>query len=203
MKKTIRIFAIVLCALAIVSCASTTKVSHVQTGTAQELSGQWNERDVDIVCRSLLGDMFQSGRYRQYASSLDGRLPLIRVGQFRNESDEHIETAIVTTRMQNEIFNSGLADFVVDRSFTDDIHQEQYYGLDNASIDTAASIGNETAPDLLLQGTVRTIVQKNGDTEVRTYYVNAQLTEVETGRLVWTGENNEISKVVTDPNVRW
>ena len=113
MKKTIRIFAIVLCALAIVSCASTTKVSRVQTGTAQELSGQWNERDVDIVCRSLLGDMFQSGRYRQYASSLDGRLPLIRVGQFRNESDEHIETAIVTTRMQNEIFNSGLADFVV------------------------------------------------------------------------------------------
>lgn len=203
MKKTIRIFAIVLCALAIVSCASTTKVSRVQTGTAQELSGQWNERDVDIVCRSLLGDMFQSGRYRQYASSLDGRLPLIRVGQFRNESDEHIETAIVTTRMQNEIFNSGLADFVVDRSFTDDIHQEQYYGLDNASIDTAASIGNEAAPDLLLQGTVRTIVQKNGDTEVRTYYVNAQLTEVETGRLVWTGENNEISKVVTDPNVRW
>ncbi len=203
MKKTILAIAIMLCLVTIVSCSSTTTVSRVQTGTAQELSGQWNERDVDIVCQSLLADMFQSGRYRQYAASLDNRLPLIRVGQFRNESDEHIETSIVTSRMQNEIFNSGLADFVVDRSFTDDIHAEQYYGLDYASMDSAASIGNETAPDLLLQGTVRTIVQKNGDTEVRTYYVNAQLTEVETGRLVWTGENNEISKVVTDPNVRW
>ena len=203
MKKIILAIAIMLCLVAIVSCSSTTTVSRVQTGTAQELSGQWNERDVDIVCQSLLADMFQSGRYRQYAASLDNRLPLIRVGQFRNESDEHIETSIVTSRMQNEIFNSGLADFVVDRSFTDDIHAEQYYGLDYASMDSAASIGNETAPDLLLQGTVRTIVQKNGDTEVRTYYVNAQLTEVETGRLVWTGENNEISKVVTDPNVRW
>ncbi len=199
MKKGILILAAFL---ALFAGCSTTSVDRVERGTATELSGFWNERDVDIVCSSLLDNMFSSARYMEYAESIDGR-PLIRVGSFRNESDEHIDTSIVTSRMQNEIFNSGIADFVVERSFLDDLHEEQYYGLDYSSPSESASIGNESAPDLLLQGSVRTIVQKSGKREVRTYYVNAQLTEVETGRLIWTGENSEISKEVTEPSVRW
>ncbi len=194
------IILVVLLSLGFSSCA--TRVNRVQTGTADELTGYWNEIDVEIVCNALLDDMFSSSRYRQYASSL-GERPLIRVGSFRNMSDEHIDTAIVTNRMQDVIFDSGLADFVVDRSFLDDLHQEQYYGLDYSAFGESASIGNESAPDLLLQGSVRTIVQKDGRHEVRTYFVSAQLTEVETGRLIWTGENSEISKEITNRSVRW
>lgn len=197
-----KLFYIVIAVLVLVMTSCATSVNRVATGTARELSGFWNERDVDIVCTSLLDDMFYSARYKEYTQSIEGR-PLIRVGSFRNESDEHIDTSIVTSSMQNAIFNSGLADFVADRSFLDDLHAEQDYGLDYANPDESASIGNESAPDLLLQGTVRTIVQKSGRHEVRTYYVNAQLTDVETGRLVWSGENSEISKEVTEASVRW
>lgn len=198
MRKGLGIFIVLIVILT--SCSTT--VSRVQTGTATELSGKWNEIDVDIVCKSLLSDMFESARYKEYSESL-GERPLIRVGSFRNQSDEHIDTAIVTSRMQNVIFNSGLADFVVDRSYLDDLHEEQDYGLDYSTYDEAASVGNESAPDLLLQGSIRTIVQKSGKNEVRTYYVSAQLTDVETGRLIWSGENSEISKEVTSASVRW
>lgn len=201
MRKIGCLIIVVVMLLGVISCTSTS-VKRVQTGTAKELTGFWNERDVDIVCSSLLNDMFTSGRYRDYVRKLDGDRPLIRVGSFRNQSDEHIETGIVTSRMQDGIFNSGLADFVADRSFLDDLHQEQDYGLDYSAPEEAASIGNEAAPDLLLQGTVRTIVQKSGKREVRTYYVVAQLTDVESGRIVWSGENSEISKEVTAPSFR-
>ena len=118
-----KLFYLVIAVLVLVMTSCATSVNRVATGTARELSGFWNERDVDIVCTSLLDDMFYSARYKEYAQSIEGR-PLIRVGSFRNESDEHIDTSIVTSSMQNAIFNSGLADFVADRSFLDDLHAE-------------------------------------------------------------------------------
>lgn len=200
-KYALLVVAIVLMAM-LMSCSSSASVSRVQTGTAAELSGDWNERDVEIICSSMLDEMFHSPRYMEYSSGMSRR-PRIRVGSFVNESDEHIDTSIVTRKMQDAIFSSGLADFVSERSFLSDLHYEQDYGLMNANPDEAASIGNEAAADLLLQGSVQTIVQKSGRQEVRTYYVYAQLVDVETALTVWTGMNDEISKVVTEPSVRW
>ena len=147
-KYALLVVAIVLMAM-LMSCSSSASVSRVQTGTAAELSGDWNERDVEIICSSMLDEMFHSPRYMEYSSGMSRR-PRIRVGSFVNESDEHIDTSIVTRKMQDAIFSSGLADFVSERSFLSDLHYEQDYGLMNANPDEAASIGNEAAADLLL-----------------------------------------------------
>ena len=57
------IILVVLLSLGFSSCA--TRVNRVQTGTADELTGDGNEIDVEIVCNALLDDMFSSSRYRQ------------------------------------------------------------------------------------------------------------------------------------------
>lgn len=183
-----------------VSCSSTTAVSRVASTEAIDLTGNWNDVDVNIVCTTLINECLSSPRLASYEAN-NGRLPLIVVGSFKNQSDEHINTSIISSKMSNAIINSGRADFITeDRS---DIRSERMDQLDWAGEDKAKAIANEDAADFMLQGTVKTIVQKNGNTSVRTYFVTAELTDVETGRIIWTGENSEIKKVVKEASVRW
>jgi hypothetical protein len=51
----------------------------------------------------------------------------------------------------------------------------------------------------MLTGEVKTIVDRAGNTTVRSYFVSAELTNIETNARLWMGENNEIKKVVQQP----
>jgi len=48
-------------------------------------------------------------------------------------------------------------------------------------------------------GTVRTIIDRAENKSVRTYFVSAELTNIETNQRMWMGQNTEIKKVVTRP----
>jgi predicted secreted protein len=54
----------------------------------------------------------------------------------------------------------------------------------------------------MLTGAVRSIVDRDGNKSVRTYYVTAEMTSIETNQRVWMGQNSEIKKVVTQPKNR-
>jgi len=41
-----------------------------------------------------------------------------------------------------------------------------------------------------------------GNTTVRSYFVNAEFTHLETNTRIWMGENSEIRKVIEQPRVR-
>ena len=57
-------------------------------------------------------------------------------------------------------------------------------------------MANETGADFLLTGSVRTIVDRAGNTSTRTYYVRAELTNIETNVRLWMDQNNEIKKII-------
>ncbi|HRV24587.1 MAG TPA: penicillin-binding protein activator LpoB, partial [Sphaerochaeta sp.] len=60
---------------------------------------------------------------------------------------------------------------------------------------TAKALGKEIGADFLLQGAVRSVLDQQGNTRVRTYYVSAELIDIETSRKVWVGEET-IKKVI-------
>lgn len=204
MLKTRKI-ALSLCICAVfmllVSCAST-GVTRVDSATQIDLTGEWNDTDVNIVCTSLLDECLASPRLDRF-EILNGRLPLIVVGSFKNQSDEHIDTSIITAKMQNAIINSGRADFMATNAQRQETREEIMNQLAWSNADQAKTIANEDAADFMLQGSVKTIVQKSGKTSVRTYFVYAELIDIESGRIIWTGENDEIKKVVKEASARW
>jgi hypothetical protein len=118
------------------------------------------------------------------------------IGSFRNDSDEHIDTSIIASTMELAIFNSGKADFVAGGDTRNQLRAERQDQLENASDDTAASIGNETGADFLLTGSVKTIVDQAGNISTRTYFVSAELTNIETNTRLWLEQNDEIKKVI-------
>jgi len=194
MKK---IFA-VLCAVFLLSSCATT-VKRVQAGAQGDLSGYWNAIDVRIVCETLINDCLSNARVDQEIRARGNKKPMVIVGRFRNESDEQIDTAIISSIMETVIFNSGKLDFVAGGGTRDDLRAERQDQQGNSSEETAAALGREIGADFMLTGSVRTIVDREGNKTARTYFVTAELTNIETNARMWLGQNNEITKVIVRP----
>lgn len=202
MKK---ILFIVLAVLSIVlsSCVITSEVSRVSASEQIDVSGYWNDTDVRLVCDALIEDCVTSPRIDRFIREHEN-LPVFIVGTFKNDSTEHIDTSIIVKKMQTAIINSGKADFVADRSSREEVRAERDdQNMGNASDETAKALGNETAADFLLQGSVKAIIQKSENKTVRTYHVSAELINIETNRIMWSGFNDSIKKVITTKNVRF
>ncbi len=182
-------------------CSSTPKVSRVDADTQTDLSGYWNDTDVRIVCESLINDCLGSARVAQFQTQ-KGRIPVVIVGTFKNDSDEHIDTSIITKKMETAILNSGKADFVASKSERTELRDERQEQQAFASEETAKALANETGADFMMIGSVKTIVDKAGKTATRTYFVYGELVDLESNRKIWMGENSEIKKVIKTPSAK-
>jgi len=200
MKRFLGIVGAVLL-LSLSSCASSPSagVTRVDASTQTDLSGYWNDTDVKIVCEALINDCLNSPRVDQAIKAMGGKTPIVLVGTFRNESSEHIDTGIISSTMEITIFNSGKMDFVAGGSKRDELRAERQDQQSNASEATAAALANEVGADFMLFGTVRAITDRAGNETVRTYFVTAEMTNVETNARMWMGQNNEIKKVIVRP----
>ena len=189
--------AVILCSLVALSCG-TTKVRRVDADKIIDMDGNWNDNDVRIVCASLIAACATRTAVAQYRRQ-NGRNPVAIVGKIRNDSDEHIDTSIVEKRFQSAIMNSGTLDFVSDKNERTELRDERLDQQTNSSKETMKRLKNETGADVMLLGSIKTIVQKEGRKSVRAYFVYAELHDIETNKILWSGENSEIKKVITRP----
>jgi len=183
-----------ICIISFTSCASTS-VKRVDTDTVTDLSGYWNDTDVRIVAESLIQDCVNAPAITNYIRD-NNSLPVIIVGNFRNDSDEHIDTSILTKKFETALINSGKVDFVASSSERGEIRQEREEQQTWASEETAKRLANETGADFMLIGSVKTMVDQSDKTVARTYWVYAELIDIETNRKLWLGENSEIKKII-------
>jgi len=207
MKARFYTMAVVLISvLAFSSCASTS-VKRVDAEKQIDLSGYWNDTDVRIVCEALIKDCLNSPRVDQAirekaGKKPGGKMPVVLVGRFRNESDEHIDTAVISSIMEAVIFGSGKLDFVAGGATRDELRAERQDQQGNASEATTAALVNETGADFLLTGTVRTVIDKVDKKTVRAYFVNAEMSNIETNQRMWMGQNSDIKKLITRSRVK-
>lgn len=187
-----RLLIILICILSVVlvltSCSSTMKVSRLEDEQGVDLSGYWNDTDIQIVTASLVDNCLSSSWADTFYKN-SRRNPVIIVGTVKNDSSEHIDTEIISKKVEIALINSGKADMVADMYNREEIRKEreeqQYY----ASQQTMAKLAMETGADYFLQGAVKTnIDQANGKT-VRTYYVSLELIDITTNRKVWVNED--------------
>lgn len=175
---------------------SQSNVNRVDASQQVDLSGYWNDTDARIVCESLIGQALNSGSFVGYKEDL-GRRPIITGGSFRNDSSEYIDTSILTEGITTAILNSGKARFIASRKRIEEIREERMARQSwQADMSKQKEVANELIPDLILTGTVKTIVDTNNKKSVRTYFVYAELVDIETGEMIWRGENKEIKKII-------
>ncbi|MDR1586687.1 MAG: penicillin-binding protein activator LpoB [Treponema sp.] len=205
--KKVKVCAVFLPALIVfAACSSTPKVTRIDADTVVDLSGNWNDTDVRQVCASLINDCLAAPMVTQYidefSSQNGGKRPACLVGSFKNESSEHINTSIISRSMEGAIVNSGRLDFVAGGDTREELRAERLDQQSNASEESASAVGKELGANLLFTGSVTAIVDRAGNTSVRSYFVYAELTNIETNTRLWMGENSEIKKVISRSNYK-
>lgn len=201
MKKPILTIAAISAALIFSSCAS--NVSRVSSETVTDLSGYWNDTDVRLVADQIINGCLTSPRISQYSSTHAGKLPVVIIGSYRNKSDEHIDTEILTKKLEAALVNSGRVEFVASSSEREELRVERIDQQTNASEATAKNLGNETGADFMLQGAVKTIVDSDGKTMARSYFVTTELIDIETNKKIWMDDNSSIKKVIKRSSARF
>jgi uncharacterized protein (TIGR02722 family) len=205
MKKIVIV--LLMACILMTACSSTPKVTRIEADTQTDLTGRWNDSDVRKVCESLIASAVNSERVdsfiKDFSARNKGALPTVIVGRFQNTSSEHIDTRLIANLMRTAIINNGKLEFVSSGRERDQIRAEREDQQDNASGRTAASLMNETGANFMLTGEVNSMEEKAGNITVRAYFVKATLTNIETNRIVWEDENNEIKKEVKQAKAKF
>ena len=184
------------------SCASSKPVARISAEKQKDLSGNWNDNDIRIVCDSIIDECINSNYIKKF-SKKNNRLPYVKLGTILNLSDEYIDTTIIANKFRNSIINSGEMKFVASNSEVELLRDEQLSQADHVSFGTEAQFGNEQAADFMLQGTIKTVIDQNKDVTQKTYYFDIQLYDIESTEVVWTTENSEIVKVLNKKKLKF
>jgi penicillin-binding protein activator len=187
-----RILLPVFCITILFSCSRT--VTRIDPSTEIDLSGRWNDTDSRKVADQMIYDLFQSDAFKKYAASLDHK-PVIIVGMIKNKTSEHIDAGNYVKKFEMVIHNSGLAELVESDEFRDKLRQERAAQQDFADPATVAAWGKEQGADVMLFGEMNSETDTYNKKRVVNYITTLYLTDIETSKRVWYGQN-EIKKFV-------
>ena len=191
-----------LALLALVAAsACATKVERMDLQEAKDLSGAWNDTDSRLVSEEMIRDSLSRAWLQEWGVRGKKR-PAVIVGEVRNMSHEHINVNTFTLDVERALINSGKVDFVATKAERKGIRDERKDQDINAREDTRSPMGRELGADFMLTGTINTIVDPSGSTQVRFYQVNMTLTSLADNRKVWVGQK-EIRKLVTRSKLRF
>ena len=191
--------AIILSCLLVSGCG--TKVTRIETNETVDLSGAWNDTDSRLVAEEMIADALSHPWTSNFAGQA-GRAPAVIVGTVRNFSHEHINIKTFVADMERALVNSGRVVFVASSEERGEIRQERVDQDLNASEATRNAAGQETGADFMLQGQINTIVDAEGDEQVRYYQVDLTLISLDDNRKVWIGQK-KIKKFVENAKVRY
>ncbi len=197
----IKIMALLLSLLFFISCSSTVRVSRLGDDDIYDLSGGWNDTDINIVTKALVDSSLSANWITQYRVR-KGSNPVVVVGTILNRSSEHIDTSIIAKKFEMALINTNQVDMVADIDFRDQLREEREGQQFYASEETAVALGREIGADFILQGAVRTVVDQVSGKTVRTYYVSAELIDIETSRKVWV-EEKSVRKLIKQAKYTW
>jgi len=186
------ILRIVIIAVALSSCARS--VTRVDPGQAIDLSGRWNDTDSRQVANAMITSLLNSDKFKEYTTQL-GKKPAIIVGLVRNRTSEHIDTENYIKRIELAIFDSGVADVVESGDFRDKLRVERVNQRDFAKSSTVAQWGMELGANLMLFGEMTSETDVYQKQRVVNYVTTLFLTDMQTNKRVWYGQE-EIKKYV-------
>lgn len=190
MNRLVTILLIIL----VVSACQTRRVTRIDPATEIDLSGRWNDTDSRKVADQMIYDLFDSDKFKEFSKARNKK-PVIVVGTIRNKTSEHIDADNFVKKFELVIHNSDVADLVESSDFRDQLRVERLEQQEFADPATVKKMGMELGADLMLFGEITSETDTYNNRRVVNYITTLFLTDVQTNRRVWYGQN-EIKKYV-------
>jgi len=184
-------------------CSTTREVRRVGLEVDIQLSGKWNDADSRLVSNEMISSCLKSPWIERFHSEKKRDSPVVVVGQFVNNTDEHINPGPLLKDMERAFIESGNVRVVTNKQFRKQLLLEQKF-QDSGIVDeeTAASIGQQIGADFILFGTINSSRDTWEGKQVVFYQVNLELHHTTTSEVVWMGDK-KIKKSVEQKRVTW
>ena len=173
----------------------------MDTSEVKDLSGAWNDTDSRLVSEEMVQDALARPWIQEYTSAKK-KPPVVIVGEVRNLSHEHINVNTFVADLERALINSGRVEFVASSSERGEVREERSDQDIHAREETRKAMGQETGADYMLKGTINTIIDVSGSTQVRYYQVDLTLISMADNRKVWIGQK-KIKKLVERSQLRF
>jgi uncharacterized protein (TIGR02722 family) len=187
------------CALFAGGCA--TSVERVDVAKTIDLSGAWNDTDSQLVSAEMIQDVMARAWLDDFTRA-QKRQPSVIVGEVRNLSHEHINVNTFVGDLERSMINSNKVQFVASSTERQEIRDERKDQDLNATEATRKAMGAETGADFMLKGSINTIIDASGKTQLRFYQVDLTLISLADNRKVWVGQK-KIKKLVERSNLTY
>lgn len=190
---------IALAGVLAVGCGTT--VTRMETEEVKDLSGAWNDTDSRLVSDEMVQDALARPWVDNHVRT-KRKTPVVIVGEVRNLSHEHINVNTFVADLERALLNSGKVEFVASRVERGEVREERKDQDVHAREETRKAMGQEIGADYMLKGTINTIIDASGRTQVRYYQVDLNLISLADNRKVWQGQK-KIKKLVERSNLRF
>ncbi len=178
-----------------------TSVERMAVDESVDLSGEWNDTDSRLVSKEMIVDVLSLPWLAEFTAQKQ-KTPVVIVGKVKNLNQQNINVPTFVGDMERELINAGKVEFVASKTERGEIRDERQDQELNARNDTAKAMGQEIGADFMLKGTINTILDTDGKTQVRYYQVDLTLISLTDNRKVWVGQK-KIKKLVKRPGMRW
>jgi len=192
---------VTLLASMLIGCATTKTVSRISTDTVTDMSGRWNDTDSRLVAEQMVTDLVYRPWLADFMLEMDKK-PAVIVGNVRNMSSEHIQTATFIKDIERELINSGKVKFVATSDERKEIRTERDEQQTFASEETAKAIAQETGADFMMKGTITSITDAVDGKAAIFYQIDLELINIESNEKVWIG-SKEIKKFIAKGKTKW
>ena len=190
-----------LLALMLFATGCSTSVTRMDAGEVKDLSGAWNDTDSQQVSEEMIRDVLDRPWFGEFTRE-KSRQPAVIVGEVNNLSHEHINVNTFVADMERALINSGKVQFVASSTERQEIRGERKDQDLHASEATRKQMGQEKGADFMLKGTINTIIDASGKTQLRFYQVDLTLISLADNRKVWVGQK-KIKKLVERSNLKF
>lgn len=188
-------------ALVLAFAGCSTEVKRMDAAEVKDLSGAWNDTDSQQVSEEMIKDVLNRPWLGEFART-QNRQPAVIVGEVVNLSHEHINVNTFVADMERALINSDRVQFVASSRERLEIRDERKDQDLHASEATRKPMGQEKGADFMLKGTINTIIDASGRTQLRYYQVDLTLISLADNRKVWVGQK-KIKKLVERSNLRF
>jgi len=185
----------------LVGCESPTTVERIAADSVTDLSGRWNDTDSRLVSTEMVTDMLARPWIENHRREHNTK-PAVIVGYIRNLSHEHINVETFVNDIERELINSNQVVFVADSEEREQLRYEREDMDLNASEATRKAMGQELGADYMLLGSINTILDSAGRTQVIYYQVDLKLISLTDNRTLWIGQK-KIKKMIENGQNRY
>ncbi|MEK7206327.1 MAG: penicillin-binding protein activator LpoB [Pseudomonadota bacterium] len=186
------------CIFLIAGCG--TSVERMESGEVKDLSGAWNDTDSRLVSEEMIQDVLARDWLPEF-TRVNKKKPAVIVGEVLNLSHEHLNVNTFTADMERALINSGKVQFVASKTERGEVREERKDQDLHAAEATRKAAGQEYGADYMLKGTINTIIDTSGSSQVRYYQVDLTLISLKDNVKAWVGQK-KIKKLVKRGNLR-